>query len=391
MKKIFLTLCLIMFVGGCYCAKIQDTSKAKHATGLKRDASKFKEFLSHLSRHKHYAAPVVPGSVDLRPSLNPILNQGSCGSCWDFSLTKGLWGAYLLSGQKVPQPSVNYLLNNCGGVVSEDGCNGGDFPAGQNFLNSKGPWLESQDPYTQSEGSCKSGLQVAETALQFIAVGTSGTPPSFQQLAEVMSQNHDLSVDVAVCGAWENYSGGIFSQNDCDASSINHMINMVGYSCETSVDANGNCAFNGSGQPKNGDGYLIAENQWGTSWGEQGYMRSKWGIDALATDAMYFTVASPPVNGGWSAWSAWGPCLNGVQSQNRTCTNPPASNGGTSCSGPASQTQSCTVPVPPTPPTPPAPPVPPPTPPAPPDDCNFFCHVGRFFSGLVPQGCAKKN
>ncbi|XP_054859879.1 properdin [Eublepharis macularius] len=51
-----------------------------------------------------------------------------------------------------------------------------------------------------------------------------------------------------------------------------------------------------------------------------------------------------PVMGGWSAWSAWTPCsvtcLKGVQTRERTCTNPAPECGGT-CQGSKSETQSC--------------------------------------------------
>jgi len=53
-----------------------------------------------------------------------------------------------------------------------------------------------------------------------------------------------------------------------------------------------------------------------------------------------------PVNGGWSAWSACSaPCGGGTQT--RTCTNPPPSCGGATCSGPSSRacnTQPCCTP-----------------------------------------------
>jgi C1A family cysteine protease len=162
-----------------------------------------------------------------------------------------------------------------------------------NDENGNGPWLESQDPYTQSEGRCKNGLGVNGTAISAVAVGEDS--PSFQLLAQALSQKHMLAVDVAVCGQWESYSSGIFDRNQCGTNSINHMINMVGYDCESSVDANGNCVFDAKGQPKNGDGYLIVMNNWGTSWGENGYMRTRWGVDAIANTAMYFVVvqASP--------------------------------------------------------------------------------------------------
>jgi C1A family cysteine protease len=99
-----------------------------------------------------------------------------------------------------------------------------------------------------------------------------------------------LSIDVAVCGQWGNYSSGIFDENQCGAESINHMVNLVKYDCQTSVDANGNCVFDQNGQPKNGDGYLTVMNNWNTTWGEGGYMRTRYGVDAVANTAMYFDV-----------------------------------------------------------------------------------------------------
>lgn len=56
-----------------------------------------------------------------------------------------------------------------------------------------------------------------------------------------------------------------------------------------------------------------------------------------------------PVDCVLSAWSAWGPCVNGQQSRTRTVITPP-SNGGSAC-GPLTETQACTPPTPP-PPTP---------------------------------------
>ena len=50
------------------------------------------------------------------------------------------------------------------------------------------------------------------------------------------------------------------------------------------------------------------------------------------TTSSYCSNTNNPVNGGWSAW---GPCVNGIQT--RTCTNPSPSCGGAQCSGPSSQ------------------------------------------------------
>jgi Papain family cysteine protease len=266
--------------------------KQHHSFGLKRDAEKLKRFKIGKRKFQLERGQVIPGAVDLSAKVSPPENQGNCGACWDFSITKAARSALMLVGADPGQLSFNYLLNNCGPGTHEDGCNGGDFPAGDNFLNGAGDWSSAQDPYTASEGSCKTGLPVVATALSWNVVGSNDVP-TFQELAAAIAQNHMLSIDVAVCGDWENYSSGIFDKNQCGANGINHMINQVGYNCQTSVDATGNCVFSAKGQPVNGDGYLLVMNNWGNSWGENGYMRTRYGVDAVANTAMFFDVTSP--------------------------------------------------------------------------------------------------
>lgn len=267
-----------------------------HGKGLKR-ASDFRDFVRSLSHHHQLSADVIPGKVDLSAIVSPPENQGSCGSCWDFALTKALRSAWMVVGKDPGTLAFNYLLNNCGPGPSEGGCGGGDFPAGKNFLNGHGPWLESQDPYKGYGGRCKTGLSVAGTAKEMVQVGDEA--PNFQLMADALAQKHVLVVDVAVCGRWGSYSGGIFNEDQCGANSIDHMVNVVGYDMQTSVDAQGNAVFDAKGQPVNGDGYLIAMNNWGANWGEKGYMRTKWGMDAIGDTTAYFTVdytpPAPPV------------------------------------------------------------------------------------------------
>ena len=55
--------------------------------------------------------------------------------------------------------------------------------------------------------------------------------------------------------------------------------------------------------------------------------------------------AACPINGGWSSYGSWGSCSvscgGGTQTRSRTCTNPAPANGGATCSGSATESQSC--------------------------------------------------
>lgn len=148
------------------------------------------------------------------------------------------------------------------------------------------------------------------TAVSYAMLGEGKNGPTFKDLAYAMGVGrHVLAVDVAAdSGDWEDYSGGIYNLCAGAAQDIDHMVNLVGYDCETSLDAAGACAFDDEGKPINGDGYLLVMNNWGESWGTEaavghkGYMKTRmYGLNgqncnAIAVDALMFLVdASKPI------------------------------------------------------------------------------------------------
>lgn len=271
-----------------------------HAKGLKRTDKGRQKMQAMMWVSYEGSSVAVPGSVNLSAQVSPPENQGSCGSCWDFSLTKALRSEYMLKKKDPGVLEFNYLLNNCGPGPKMYGCNGGDFIAAESFLSSYGPGLNRENPYLGHTGRCKR-LKPQASAVSYAMLGQKGVGPTFKDLAIAVGvQRHMLSVDVAAAmGDWESYSGGIY--NDCKGGprNIDHMINLIGYSCESSIDPKGNCVFDAEGRPVKGDGYVIVQNNWGTAWGEKGTMRTRlYGEDgmkcnAVATDALMFTITQP--------------------------------------------------------------------------------------------------
>uniref|UniRef100_G3QIF7 Complement component C7 n=1 Tax=Gorilla gorilla gorilla TaxID=9595 RepID=G3QIF7_GORGO len=47
------------------------------------------------------------------------------------------------------------------------------------------------------------------------------------------------------------------------------------------------------------------------------------------------------VDGGWSCWSSWSPCVQGKKTRSRECNNPPPSGGGRSCIGETIESTQC--------------------------------------------------
>uniref|UniRef100_A0A8C6R2T0 Complement component C7 n=1 Tax=Nannospalax galili TaxID=1026970 RepID=A0A8C6R2T0_NANGA len=47
------------------------------------------------------------------------------------------------------------------------------------------------------------------------------------------------------------------------------------------------------------------------------------------------------VDGSWSCWSSWGPCVQGKKTRSRECNNPPPSGGGKTCIGETTESRQC--------------------------------------------------
>ena len=74
----------------------------------------------------HTPLPVgrVPDSIDWRElgAVTPVKDQGDCGSCWTFSSTGAMEGAYAVKTGNLVQFSEQQLVD-C--VYRANGCNGG--------------------------------------------------------------------------------------------------------------------------------------------------------------------------------------------------------------------------------------------------------------------------
>nr|XP_012298234.1 complement component C8 beta chain isoform X1 [Aotus nancymaae] len=63
------------------------------------------------------------------------------------------------------------------------------------------------------------------------------------------------------------------------------------------------------------------------------------GFQGLACEISY--QKNIPIDGKWNCWSNWSSCSEGHKTRQRQCNNPPPQNGGSPCSGPASETLNC--------------------------------------------------
>lgn len=179
-----------------------------------------------------------------------VKNQGQCGSCWAFSTTGAVEGAWALAGHGLVSLSEQQLVD-CN--TQNYGCGGG-WPAVamQYIISNGGITTEQNYPYTAQNGSCNKSAasKIAASIHSHGAVSANNYPA----LATAVSQQ-PISVLVDAGGAdWQSYGGGIVTDTGC-GTNLDHAVLAVGYDF-------------GSSPP-----YWLVKNSWGTGWGESGYIQ----------------------------------------------------------------------------------------------------------------------
>merc|ERR1712190_118489 len=109
--------------------------------------------LPHLGTHT-YNGEVLADSVDwtTKGAVTQIKNQGQCGSCWSFSTTGSLEGAWKLkTGQLISLSEQQFV--DCDQV--DHGCQGGLMDHGFAYAENNAICTEDSYPYQAKKGTCQ--------------------------------------------------------------------------------------------------------------------------------------------------------------------------------------------------------------------------------------------
>jgi cathepsin L len=197
-------------------------------------------------------------------AVNPVKNQGQCGSCWAFGAIATLEGMVkAIQGKDLPNLSEQQLVD-CSGSTGNQGCNGGMPDRALNYLRTAGACSTKDYPYTARGGTCKASSCPGEK------VKTSG-PKNGKGEATLENWLNQQPVSVAIdaSASFQRYSSGIFT-GPCSSTSINHAVTAVGYSSQA----------------------WLVRNSWGTTWGQAGYIQMARGKN-ICNINNYLTVATP--------------------------------------------------------------------------------------------------
>ena len=206
-----------------------------------------------------YIESTLPTSVNWidNGAVSPVKDQGQCGSCWSFSTTGALEGAYYIKTNKLQLFSEQQLvdcdtLRNGG---KDMGCNGGLMDNAFKWIEKNGGLCSEIDyPYisgdTTKSASCNKECKTVDGSQ---VKGIVDVPPSDDNA--MMNAIYKQPVSVAIEAdqrEFQLYKSGVFT-GAC-GTNLDHGVLVVGYG----IDGNNE--------------YYLVKNSWGEYWGKNGYI-----------------------------------------------------------------------------------------------------------------------
>jgi len=280
-----------IFQENYYRSAIENRARRSYTVGITQFSDlTHQEFVSTYLGYKPMSAPVtnvtarisreLPDSVNWveAGAVTDVKNQGQCGSCWAFATTEQIesyaqinTGELMdLSAQQVTSCTPNPV--QCGGV---GGCRGSVTQLGFSYLQLFGHMAEADYPYvsgttSQDEDCVYDPSKTMVTLTGYNTLPANNHDAVMTHLAEVGPLS--IAVDAS---KWGSYTGGVFNGCDFDENiSINHGVQLVGYGTD----------FSALGTYD----YWLVRNSWGSSWGEDGYIRlsrsSECGVNSTPMD-----------------------------------------------------------------------------------------------------------